>query len=121
LATGSSTELILADRVPLLHWRELTAIVRVHSHTMTGSNSIELLFYAQSWTAEDPGLQFIGTGVPAPQITSSTPSPGMIVKALPLLGSNAIGDMIRITALGSRSGAGTMQANVTVQFSAKNV
>jgi hypothetical protein len=120
LAVGTTQEVTLADRVELLHWRELTLTVRVHSHTMSFSNFVQINVYPQSWTAEDPGAQFINVSATSVQITSSTPSPGVLVLTIPTLGLNAIGAMARITAFGSKGATQPMQVSMSMEFSAKN-
>jgi hypothetical protein len=119
LANGQQ-EVILADRIPLIEWRELTLLVRVHSHTLTGTNTIAINVYPQSWTAEEPGLQFL-TGSAAAQTTigTATPSPGVVALTVPTLGSNAIVGMARVTATATRTGAGTMQASLSLEFDNK--
>lgn len=121
LPVGGSQEIVLADRIELLHWRELTLTVRVHSHTLTGSNQIFIAVYPQSWTSEDPGIQWITAGTSTSiAIVASTPSPGLLTLVVPTLtGSQPIAAMARITALASRAGAGTMSAVLTLGFSAK--
>jgi hypothetical protein len=121
LATSGTQEIILADRVELISWRELTLKIRVHNHTLTGSNAITVTVYSQSWTDEDPGIQFVtSTAAATWAINSSTPVPGEWDLTIPTLGTNAVAGMARITAVGSRAGAGTMQAALSLEMSVKN-
>jgi hypothetical protein len=121
LPVGGSQEVVLADRVELLHWRELTLKVRVHSHTMTGSNNVAIAVYPQSWTWEDPGIQWLTSGTSTfAVIDASTPSPGLVNLVVPTLsGAQPIAAMARLTAFAQRAGAGTMRATITLQFSTK--
>jgi len=119
LASGT-LEMVLADRIQLIPWRELELKVRVHSHNLTGSNTITVNVYPQSWTDEEPGIQFVSSTVTASaQITASTLSPGELDVTIPTLASNAVAGMIRITAAGTRAGAGTMQAQLSIEVTGK--
>jgi len=122
LASGATQEVILADRVPLLHWRELTLIVRVHSHTLLSSaNTIIILVYPQSWTSEDPDIQFVTTSA-AGGVTlgPATPSPTILNCPVATVGYFSIAALARITALASRQSAGVMQAALSLEFSSKD-
>lgn len=120
LPVGGIQELVLSDRVGLVHWRELTLRVRVHSHTLVGNNQIAIRVYPQSWTEEDPGIQFLATATTAASITASTPSPGLLSGSLPMLGASAIPAMARIVAVGTRTISGTMNAALSLEFSTKD-
>src|SRR6266498_3972515 len=79
LATGSTEDLILADRIPLLHWRELTLRMQISSHSLGPGGSwvgrIKTMVSPQSWTQEDPGVQFLPTPMTiAATIDNATPS-----------------------------------------------
>lgn len=123
LPNPGTQEIVLADRVELLHWRELTLKVRVHSHTLTGSNTIAIKVWGMSWTPEEPGFQFpVASTTNVVTLSSSTPNPGMLSLSIPTLGafgSGAIPGMARFTALGSRASAGSMQAALTLELSTK--
>jgi hypothetical protein len=124
LAAGGTQEVILADRVELLHWRELTLKVRLHNHTLTGTNTVAIRVWPQSWTPEDPGVAFLTAGgVVSTTLGAATPSPGLLTLTIPTVGalaSGAIGAMARFTALATRTGAGTMQAALTLELSSKD-
>jgi hypothetical protein len=122
LANSATEEYILADRVPLLHWRELTMKVRVHSHSLTGSNQIQFNVKPQSWTEEDPGIPFVSFTIAAfVVILSSTPSPALLTASIPTIGgAGSIAAMAQITVIGSRAGVGSMNANCSIEFSEKD-
>ena len=125
LATGATQEVVLADRVELLHWRELTLQIQVHSHTLAASsNTIAIRAWPQSWTTEDPGLTFLTSAVPTSvTISSTTASPALLTLTIPTLGgygTGAIGEIARFTAFATRNGTGTMQAAIQLRLSEKN-
>jgi hypothetical protein len=124
LGTSATQDLLLADRVELLDWRQVTLHVRVHSHTLTGSNTIAIRVYPQSWTPEEPGQQFPAFTTPTVvTIGSATPSPALLTIAIPTVGdysSGAIASMARFTAFATRGGAGAMQASITLELMAKD-
>jgi microcystin-dependent protein len=121
LAVGASQDIIVGDRVELLHWRELSLKVRVHSHTLSGSNTIAISVFPQSHTPEDPSVQWLSQGTSTfVTLSASTPSPALLTLAVPTAsGVQPIAAMARVIATGSRAGAGTMQVSLTVEFSAK--
>jgi len=120
LANPSTQEVILADRIELFRWRELLVKVRVHLHTLTAPNIITIFVYAQSWTDEEPGLQFVAsTAAASVAIQSTTPSPGELDLVVPTLATNGIAGMARITAIGNRGGGGTMQAQLSMEVIGK--
>jgi hypothetical protein len=122
LPNGSTNEFVLADRVQLLHWRELTLTVNVHSHTLTGTNTINIFVYPQSWTEEDPAKLFLAPiAGPTLTLTAFSPSPGLLTVPIQTLGQQpAIAAMARITAGGVRAASGgTMQATLSLRFSTK--
>jgi hypothetical protein len=124
VAVGGSQDVILADRVELLEWRELTMIVRVHSHTLTGSNTISVYAFPQSWTSEDPASLFWDPAfVNGVVITSTTPSPALLEVNLPTVGnyaSKAILAMARFVSRVNKVGAGTVRCSLTISVKAKN-
>jgi hypothetical protein len=119
LATPGGQEIVLVDRIELVRWRELSLKIRVHSHTLTGTNTIAINVYPQSWTSEDPGMQFVAGVAATTSFGASSLSPGEIDLTVPVLGTNNIAGMARITASGSRNGVGTMQATLSMEFSSK--
>lgn len=123
LASGSSEELILADRVSVPFWRELTLLVQVYSHSLASApGTIVVVAYPQSWTTEDPGLQFVDlTNSWSVTLSSSTPNPGFVTTAVPTTGNACIGHMTRIVARGTRtSGSAAINATISVEFSTKD-
>lgn len=123
LSTSSQQELIIADRVDLLHWRELDLTLRVHSHTLTGSNQIFINVVPQSVTLEDPDVSWLGVSGTWFVIASSTPSPSFSIAGLRTTGfdqDGPIAALARITATGLRNNSGAMQANLSLEFSTKD-
>jgi hypothetical protein len=125
LTSGSTQDFILADRVPILHWRELTAVVRVHSLNIgAGVGQINIYAAQQSWTPEDPGLPFLtnaASWVLATALSSTTQTPGSVAAPLTMGGSNCLGAMTRLIARGNRTAAGSLNATITVEIVAKDV
>jgi hypothetical protein len=126
LANNATQDVILADRIDLVHWREVTMMVRVSEHTLNnGAGSITLSVLMQSWTAEDPSVVFLGTlAQPADiVINSSSPlAPYYATISLPMTGDiDCMTAMARIIARGSRSNAGALTATFSIEFSAKDV
>jgi len=122
IATGTQT-VVLAERLPVPFWREVTMVVRVHSHTLaSASNSIQIQAKPESWTEEDPGMVFLTTGGAGNTITiaNTTPSPALFETALQMLGSGGIVELVRVDAIGTRGAAGPMSAIISVGFSPKS-
>ncbi len=127
LATGSTEDLILADRIPLLHWRELTLRMQISSHSLgpggSGAGTIKIIVIPQSWTQEDPGVQFLSTSTTiAATIDNSTPTPPTFLTApLVTIGSGpVIAAMARIVAQGNRTATGALNATLAIDFSTKD-
>jgi len=94
--------------------------LRVHSHTLTGLDSVNILAVPQSWTREDPGLSFLSLNdAPFLQISSATPSPAYLTFSLPMGGANCMAAMMRLMATGS--GSSTTKATVSVELSVLDV
>jgi hypothetical protein len=122
LVTGTE-DLILADRVPLLHWRELTLRMQISDHSLSGgSGTIKIIVIPQSWTAEDPGVQFLSTSTTiAATLGSTTPNPAFLSAPLTTIGGGAvIAAMARIVAQGNRLAAGAINATLSMAFSTKD-
>jgi hypothetical protein len=123
LPVSTTQELVLADRIDLVDWRELTLILNVHGHSLGGTtNTIGIRAISQSWTAEDPKLEFLGD-IFSVNIDSDTLIPEL--RFIPIApfgyGGGVISAMARITALGTRGvNPGAMDATVSVQISAKD-
>ena len=114
LAIGSTQDVIIADRVPLLQWLVVSLMMQVHSHTLASSaGTIQILLASQSWTEEDPGLQFVATPVALFTLTSLTPNPGFVNAAAAGAGTS---DIVRLIARGSRSSAGALSATISGEF-----
>jgi len=118
---GPSQSLILADKVPLLDWRELTLTVRIHVNGMSGSNSVTVAVFAQSETTEDPALPFVSS-VAAGSIQYGVSNGANIILTSPIttLGANGIVSLGRVVATGVRSGAlGPILTTISVSISGK--
>ena len=118
-------EVVLADMVDVLHWRELTLLVRVHQHSLSsGAGTIRITAQPQSWSGEDPGVTFVDTSALLPflvVIDSNTPSPGYLSKGIQMFGVPAMTAMTRIVAKAERVAAGAMTATVSVDLAAKHI
>jgi hypothetical protein len=122
LSSGSTEDLILADRVELLHWREVTAQIRVSTHSLSsGAGTIAIRAAAQSWTEEDPTLAFFDdSNAWSVTITSATPSPAYLTFTIPTSGTACLGHMARFTARGNRTAAGALSAQLSLELSLKD-
>ena len=119
--SGSGQTIVIADRIELLDWRELTLVLRVHSHNVASTNTIEIHLQNTSRSDEDPSLDFIGSQIASfPLITSSTPIPSLFEIAVPTTGMDCVADLARINARGTRNAAATISALVTLEFSTKD-
>ena len=127
LGVGDTQQVVLADRVDIVQWREVTMMVMVHNHSLAnGAGTINIWATPESRSAEDPGLTFLYTSVtPGTLIDGSKPSPTYLTKAL--AGFNAgfggvinFGDMLRVMATGSRVAAGAITATISVNISGKD-
>jgi len=120
LPNGSTQDLILADRIELLHWREVNLTVQVHQHAVAGGGSITIIAIAQSWTSAEPETTFLGSEFQAGAITSSTVSPTLITFSLAMGGTNCMTALARVIARGVGAGAASLRAVVTVEFAVKD-
>jgi hypothetical protein len=125
LATGTQ-DFILADRVPIPSWREVTLLVRIHFHNIgSGVGTITIMAAPQSWTPEDPGLTFLtapSTGwTQIPPLTNTSPNPGYVTANFIMSGTNCTSAMTRLIARGTRTTAGNLSAIISVAFSAKDI
>jgi hypothetical protein len=117
--TGSQ-QITIAERIDLLQWRELTLRVRVHSHTLTGTNVIAVSVLPESRTEEDPGLMFVGSMAAATTtIGASLVAPAFVAVPILTLGANAVAALGRLQILATRTGAGTMKATLSIDICAK--
>ena len=118
--TVGTLDVVAADRLQLLHWRELTLTIRVHGYTLTSGNGIGIFFYPQSFTDEEPAVPFLGPKRLAALIDPLTPNPGFLTVTIPTLGADAVADMTRIVVSGSRTVAGTIAATLSMAFASKD-
>lgn len=121
LVSGTE-DVILADRLSVPSWREVTLLVQIYNHTLGGtSNTIDIRVHPQSWTLEEPGLVFIDpTPLTILSVSSATSSPGYLEVAIPTTGTPCIGHMAYIVARGTRNTAGAFNATFSVEFSTKD-
>jgi hypothetical protein len=124
LSSGGTQDFILADRVPVPSWRELTLLVRVHSHAIaSGAGTITIMAAPQSWTPEDPGLTFLttpSTGWTQLALSNATLSPGFVTTNFIVGNANCTSAMTRLIARGNRTNTGTLNALISVAFSVKD-
>jgi hypothetical protein len=120
LAAGQQQELCLADRIDLRAWREVTLVLRIHSHTVSGSDTMTVWVRPQSWTPDDPGIVFLGGIAGLATISATTPSPGLLTAAVATTGTQPVGSLARVTINGTRSGASAMRATLSIAFAAKD-
>lgn len=117
-------ELVLADRVDVLHWREITLALRVHTHTLGGQpNPILINIYAQSVSDQDPGLEFLDKNFQTVlQLDNTTPIPCLMEANLgdgqwyPSYGP----PMVRITAQSTQTASGTISATISADIAVKD-
>jgi hypothetical protein len=120
---------ILADRVDVLHGRELTLECDVHEHSLAnGGGLIYIEVWPQSRTPEEPGTQFEadnGPWGPAGVILldSSTPSPAFRTAFVSTLGDNCVGALARVRAEGFRKSGvvgDPLYATISLRWSTKD-
>jgi hypothetical protein len=112
---------VLADKVQLVHWQELTMLVKVHS-VVTSGGTISIRALPCSYSPDDPGVTFVasaGAG-PAVILDANVSSPNVKTGFLRTMGPNCVGDMIRIVALGNKTSANALNATISVELSAKD-
>lgn len=120
---GFVQTIILADRVELVHWQELSMMVRVHQHSLSGGTGwISIAAVPCSVTEDDPGTTLVApaNSGPAVLLDSTTGSPDMKTRFMRTMGPNCVGDMVRIVASAQRLLAGSLTATVSVEISAKD-
>jgi hypothetical protein len=116
LAVSQSQEIILADRIERLQWSEAIVMVRVYSHSLAGgSGTITIGTYPESFSAQDPGMQFLDRSFfQSVTINGATLNPAYLTFAA------SEGAMIVIVAQGARSAAGALNATVSIDVSFKD-
>ena len=123
LEAGTTQDVILADRVDLLHWREVNLTVHVHQLAIPGDGSIIIGAIAQSWTSAEPETTFLGTEFMLDPITVNTSSPTLITGFLSMNGgfpSGCMSAMARLIARGIGEGDASMSAVISVEFAVKD-
>ena len=117
-SSAASQEVIIADRVDLLHWNEVTFQLRVHTHTLGGhGNSILIGAYPMTVSEDDPGVEFLDVFQTIINLTSSTPIPAFFnVANLP-----SSPPLMRIVAMATRADSGTIGATISMDISVKDL
>lgn len=125
ISVGDQQLIVLVDRINLIHWREATMQVNVHSHTLTGpSDSITIGLRNQSVSEDDPAISFTdrdGSFLVGLAVTSFDVPPRYIPLYLTGPGVYQLGPMAQLVALGSRQSSGSVSALVSVDLSLKDV
>lgn len=117
LVNGTTEDLVLAERVELVQWREVQLLVGVTDHTISGTyGTISILAIPESWSEEDPTISFLSSSSYGVTIDNTTPSPAYLNTNLLMLGSDCVGTMARIVARGSKTSAGSQSANIVVEL-----
>jgi hypothetical protein len=123
VTSGSTQSLVLVDKVELVHWQELTMLVRMHSNSIaSGAGTISVAAQPRSFSDDDPGVTFAcsaGAG-PALILGSTIANGESRTGFMRTMGPNCVGDMVRIVALGNRLNTGTLNATISVDLSAKD-
>jgi hypothetical protein len=118
LNSGSTEDLVVAQGIDISQWRESSLMMRLHVSSVSAGGTISIFAQVEGRTAEDPGILFFTSGQTLGLLTinSSLGAPYYTVNGL---GSN-VGAMIRVVARGNRTGAGTLNADVSVDLSLKS-
>jgi hypothetical protein len=124
LAAPNTQTIVLADRVDVMRWRELTLCVRVHDHSLAGgAGAIFVRASPQSFSREEPGTIFVDTTSIAAEIAidSTTTQPALLLAPINVTGTtNCMSDLAYIHVSGTRSAAGPITATISVEISAKD-
>ena|SRR5258706_4662653 len=122
LPNPGQQDVILADRVEVIHWRELTVRVQVFDHSLiSNAGTITVMVIPMSWTEEEPNQPFLSS-ISAGDviIQNNTLTPAFLTKNLTTNGADCMTAMARVVARGIRSAGGAMNATISVDFSAKD-
>ena len=123
VTSGGTQAVVLADKVELVHWQELSMMVKVHSHSISsGSGTISVVAQPRSWSEDDPSVAFIcraGPGLPV-ILNRDTLTSDVQTGFMRTMGPNCVGSMVRIVALGNRTSTGALNATISVDLSAKD-
>jgi hypothetical protein len=115
-------EFVLADQVDILHWREATLQVWVHSHTLAAhGNTIQISVFGQSVSEDDPGLQFVYRSEMAQAtIDQNSGSPSFFTLDIGQSGSMYFAPpMVRVVAAFTLNDSGTIMATLSGNVSVK--
>jgi len=122
VAVSSSQSVIIADRIDLLHWRGISLVLKVYSHTLTsGTGTIRFDVMPQSWTSDDPGMTFLASAS-AQSITigSTTKNPDYLLADVNMSGPGCMSAMAQIVATCNRISVGSLTAQISVDFSVRD-
>jgi hypothetical protein len=98
LQSSTSEEYCIMRRIPVDGYREGTAIVRIHSRTISAAlGKIEVRVVECSPTDEDPGLDFDGTQLAIAQVPTGTTA-GLVTAAF----STPFGGLVSIFVKGTQ-------------------
>jgi len=115
---GSTASVIAADRVDVVQWRELTLIARVHAMAIDPLNQIQVNVLQQSWTPEEPSMEFVNLNLPQGVILNSGLTPPAMTSVQ--LNAEEVTGIVRIVVVGIRNSSGPLSATVSIDFSAKD-
>ena len=111
VSSGSSQEIVLADRIDISAWRQVGLLIRTHSNSIDGGE-IDINAYADTRAEEDPGILFTG-----PMVAASFAGGASNYRMTNL--DSSIGSMVKVAAKGTRSSSGSIAAIVSVDLSCK--
>jgi hypothetical protein len=119
--SGGTQDVILADRFEVIHWREVTIVVRVHAHSLYGTaNSVDIFMLPQSTSVDDPGITFLDQS----NYLSVQLASGTLVGAILTMPANGYNNvyppMIQVGARATWNGAGSISATVSVDIVVKD-
>jgi len=123
LITGSSLDVVVAQRVEIWTWREVALKTRLHSNSIaSGAGSIQIGWAPESWSEQEPDVAFIGVAgfTFLTAMDSTIVAPRTFVDSIPVLGSPACSDYVRLIARGTRSATGTIKAELSLEFDCKS-
>jgi hypothetical protein len=121
IGLSTTQDVVLADSVDLLRWREVTVRTRVHSNLIgSGAGSIKIIAVPHSWSDEDPTVSFLESSLTTTAtIDSAVSAPSLLSAALTTLALHGFADAIQIFARGSRSAPGAIRADLSIELQVK--
>jgi len=71
LPSPGSQDVVVADRIDVARWRELSLVVKVFTHSLvSGAGTITIMTLPQSWTKRIPGSSSLAPALPASYSTA---------------------------------------------------